>query len=170
MKGLSPIEHYILHGDAAGLDPSPLFQTTFFRQMHPFIPARDTALVHFVTVEKKAFPNPLFDSQWYTDRYKVEDVLPLRHFIAIGWREDFDPSPMFSTAYYRNAYLDTAVNDANPLADFLNGGDRKGRNPSPYFSSSWYLTAHPDVAASTMNALSHYIQYGYNEGRRASEN
>jgi hypothetical protein len=168
MKGLSPIEHYILHGDAAGLNPGPLFHTTFFRELNPAIPANDTALAHFVTAAKTAYPNPLFDSEWYAARYKVTDALPLKHYVTTGWLEDFDPSPMFSTAYYRIACPEIDAAGLNPLADYLDGGDRKGRDPSPYFNSSWYLTMYPDIAASTMNALAHYLQYGYHEGRRPS--
>ena len=168
MKGLSPIEHYILHGDAANMNPSPLFDTAFFRETNPSIPANDTALAHFVSEKTTSFPNPLFDSQWYATRYNVSDPIPFRHFITIGWLRGLDPSPLFSTAYYRAAYIDTISPEVNPLADYLGGGDRRGRNPSPYFNSSWYLTTYPDVAASQNNALAHYVRYGYKEGRRPS--
>lgn len=46
-SGLSPARHYVRHGAAAGLDPSPDFSTEDYLRRHPDVAARgDNPLLH----------------------------------------------------------------------------------------------------------------------------
>jgi hypothetical protein len=47
---------------------------------------------------------------------------PVRHFLEYGEAEGRNPSGSFSTAYYRNTYMQAEPPDASPLRHFLRVG------------------------------------------------
>lgn len=112
--------------------------------------------------------NPLFDRQWYLDRYA--DVLqkrmnPERHFRRHGAREGRNPNALFDTAWYITRYPDVPASSMNPLDHYLVFGAHESRNPGPGFATDWYMASNPDVQASGMNPLLHYLRHGAAEGR-----
>ncbi|WP_402375869.1 hypothetical protein [Isoptericola rhizosphaerae] len=44
-EGMDPIEHYVAKGAAEGLDPSPMFDTTYYQRMNPTV--RRNPLAHY---------------------------------------------------------------------------------------------------------------------------
>ncbi|MEA2621182.1 MAG: hypothetical protein QOH61_92 [Chloroflexota bacterium] len=112
--------------------------------------------------------NPLFDRDWYRDRYsdvRLKGANPERHYRRHGFREGRDPNPWFSTAWYLETYADVADSAENPLDHYYLYGASEGRNPGPSFDTTWYLDQYPDVRASGMNPLLHYLEHGAREGR-----
>jgi FkbM family methyltransferase len=87
------------------------------------------------------------------------------HYFGSGWREGFDPHPLFDTSFYLERYPDVACSEQNPLVHYLVDGEREKRDPHPLFSSSYYLQENPDVAASGGNGLLHFVKFGGHEGR-----
>ena len=70
----------------------------------------------------------LFDSKWYKEQYPDVTAYrksPLSHFLKIGYKMYYDPSPDFCTKRYARAYPD--VGDRNPLCHYLRKGKRQGR-------------------------------------------
>ena len=55
------------------------------------------------------------------------DLDPVRHYVAVGWREGRDPAPWFSTRAYVEANPDVVKAGWNPLSHYLLRGRREGR-------------------------------------------
>ncbi len=118
----------------------------------------------------------LFDAVWYWKRYPEvaeSGLLPVEHYLRIGWREEKDPSPRFSTFYYLTVNKDVAARGRNPLLHYLNHGQKEHRKTAPaelpprwfelrrklrafiaigaikrsgLFDTQWYLEQNPDFA------------------------
>lgn len=70
----------------------------------------------------------LFDSKWYVEQYPEATMYqksPLSHFLKIGYKKYYDPSPDFCMRRYAIAYPD--IGDRNPLCHYLRQGKRQGR-------------------------------------------
>lgn len=77
--------------------------------------------------------NNAFDENFYTTTY-AEDLensilTPLEHYLSIGWKRGFDPSPDFSTTNYIDRYQDVSRARVNPLVHYLKYGKIEGRKP-----------------------------------------
>ncbi|NEX75355.1 class I SAM-dependent methyltransferase [Aeromonas rivipollensis] len=70
-----------------------------------------------------------FDEQWYRQQYpdatKAESVI--EHYLNIGAKVGYNPSPRFDTNWYLNMYPDVATGDVNPLLHFILHGQHEGR-------------------------------------------
>lgn len=112
----------------------------------------------------------LFDAEWYLQRYPDvagAGVDPVLHYLVHGAANGRDPSPHFSTPFYRESYPNVT---RNPLVDYLDGGAAAGRNPSSTFDSAAYLERYPDVAKAGLNPLVHYVRFGKAENRATGVN
>lgn len=70
----------------------------------------------------------LFDAAWYCENYGFGKYLDAAaHYLNIGWRENKNPSPFFSTAEYLKKYPDVAAAKINPLLHFEKFGLKEGR-------------------------------------------
>ena len=70
----------------------------------------------------------LFDAAWYCETYGFGKYLDAAaHYLNIGWLEDKNPSPFFSTAAYLKKYPDVADAKINPLLHFEKFGLKEGR-------------------------------------------
>lgn len=70
----------------------------------------------------------LFDAAWYCKTYGFGKYLDAAaHYLNIGWRENKNPSPFFSTADYLKKYPDVADAKINPLLHFEKFGLKEGR-------------------------------------------
>lgn len=65
-----------------------------------------------------------FDAQWYRDRYGIESD-PADHYLNTGWKENFNPSNLFSTKDYLINNPD--IKDINPLLHYEVFGRYEGR-------------------------------------------
>lgn len=112
-------------------------------------------------------PSPLFDPQWYAERYPDAGPDPLEHYLTTGGFQGNDPVRAgFDSAWYLERYPEVAASGLNPLVHYLREGAAAGHDPSPHFDSMWYLTHYVDVAGSGMNPLAHYLRHGIAERRR----
>ena len=70
----------------------------------------------------------LFDAAWYCETYGFGKYLDAAaHYLNIGWRENKNPSPLFSTADYLKKYPDVQSAGINPLLHFEKFGLKEGR-------------------------------------------
>ncbi|WP_082172935.1 glycosyltransferase [Methylobacterium platani] len=103
---------------------------------------------------------------------------PFEHYMASGWREGRDPSPAFSTLYYKDKYLDPAQPAVNPLVHYcsLSTDDRRA-TPTysmadfieiqrtvirDYFDAEFYVRTYG--LASGIDPLHHYLSGGWRHG------
>jgi len=86
--GVDPIEHYVARGAADGLDPSPMFDTSYYLQKNPTV-RRVNPLAHYCEFGWRELRNPSanFDTWWYWSKHldlADESVNPLSHYAATG--------------------------------------------------------------------------------------
>ena len=95
--GTDPIEHYVSQGAEQGLNPSSMFETTFYRAMNPAIKRRNP-LAHFCEYGWKELrnPSPRFNTWWYWSKHldpADESTNPLAHYEAVGKFEGLSTRP-----------------------------------------------------------------------------
>lgn len=76
----------------------------------------------------------LFDQTWYVLKnpdLRFSDLTPIRHYLLFGGFEGRDPSPVFSSLKYLNAYEDVKQAGINPLVHYLKTGRNEGRISYP---------------------------------------
>jgi glycosyltransferase involved in cell wall biosynthesis len=74
----------------------------------------------------------LFDAKWYLRNNPDvgrAGIDPAWHYLHQGWKENRDPSPHFSTKWYRETYLPNQ--EINPLVHYLLRGRDEGHAPKP---------------------------------------
>lgn len=111
-----------------------------------------------------------FDAEFYQTQMSRRVPDALAHFRAHGDRQGLDPSPYFSTLFYKQTYPDWADGgQPTALDDFLMQ-DARGpwRHPHPMIDPDFYLRQHADVAAAGMSPLGHFARHGDLEGRSPS--
>lgn len=70
----------------------------------------------------------LFDHQYYLEKYidvKISGEDPLLHYLVYGWRQGFNPSPVFDN----NAYMDEYKVNICPLVHYYRAGRFQGIVP-----------------------------------------
>jgi O-antigen biosynthesis protein len=97
LQGLSPLKHYVMHGDAAGLRPCPMFDVAHYDAQFPRRRGLNR-LLHYGLVgrAKGGSTSPWFDAEYYlrSNPDVVHSGLdPLCHFQRWGWREGRSPLP-----------------------------------------------------------------------------
>lgn len=73
---------------------------------------------------------PFFDAPFYIASNPDIDFIacdPIAHYHHVGWREQRDPSPIFSTRYYLTHYEDVANAVMDPLLHWVWAGRAEGR-------------------------------------------
>jgi glycosyltransferase involved in cell wall biosynthesis len=82
----------------------------------------------------------LFDRDFYVQNYAAgqgEGFDAWQHFCDVGHRENFNPHPLFETAFYRDRYLRGQM-DVNPLLHYIeNSSDYL--NPHPLLDIRFYV-------------------------------
>lgn len=115
-----------------------------------------------------------FDGEHYrrqTGR-DFDDATALRHFLAEGDAAGLDPSPYFSTRWYKTRYAAWARRGAaTALGDFLPRIARgEKRRPHPMIDPVCYRDSYPDLAdMGGLDAFLHFMRHGDGEGRTPSE-
>ena len=79
---------------------------------------------------KKNVDRVFFDKKWYEQHYPESLEYPgdsYTHYINIGWKKGYDPSPYFSTEQYLKKNPDVKNSGECPLIHYLNDGEKEGR-------------------------------------------
>lgn len=82
--------------------------------------------IHRWNQYKKISSSGLFDQEFYRKEYKI-DHNEFFHYMEVGWKKGYDPSEMFSTDQYLNAYPDVKKAGINPLYHYYFHGRKEGR-------------------------------------------
>jgi hypothetical protein len=93
----SPYDHYVQVGAEQGLDPSSMFDTTYYRRANPEIRTLNP-FAHYCEYGWKELrnPSPRFDTWWYWSKHldlRDESIAPLAHYEAVGKRTDVSTRP-----------------------------------------------------------------------------
>ena len=76
----------------------------------------------------------LFDQKWYQRRYPESGtgfLTSLQHYVWIGWRKGYDPSPLFNSSSYLDFYSDVNKSGVCPLIHYLKYGKKQNRDIFP---------------------------------------
>jgi GT2 family glycosyltransferase/glycosyltransferase involved in cell wall biosynthesis len=156
--------HYLEHGAREGRNPGPRFHTLYYRAKNSLDDANVNPLKHYYLNRSKLqlaiFPESEeellelqkrtirahFDELFYRTKYHdhlATDIDALDHYLRIGWRIGFDPTPKFSTNAYLNINQQIHASNVNPfyhylvinapdrqVADELQGATRRAIEPS----------------------------------------
>ncbi|MGO1119925.1 glycosyltransferase [Rhodovibrionaceae bacterium A322] len=160
--------HYVLHGEAEGRRPHPLFDPTYYQNTYPV--ARVTqdrgSLSNYLAYGMAAGHNPcaLFDVAHYErqlDRDADEDSpAAVLHYLIEGHEGDFDPNPFFANAFYAESYPWCRDQGQTPLGHYMEGGEAAGLLASERFSADYYLGRNPLVGIPADGPLAHYLLNG----------
>jgi glycosyltransferase involved in cell wall biosynthesis len=161
-------EHFIRHGDRAGLSPHPLFDAMWYRSQSPDLPPDTRLLLHYLRfgAGEGRDPHPLFDSEIYLSRIHGKlgpGESPLAHFLRVGAADGVSPHPLFDVAHYLEQHPAVAAAGHNPLLHYLETAHDERLDPHPLFSTRYYLANNPDIG--TTNPLVHFVRHGAAEGR-----
>lgn len=92
-SGLSPIEHYLKIGSAAGMRPNAFFDDAYYRAANPDVCLSGVnPLVHFIKFGAREGRNPCrsFNTRFYLEKHPdvaAAGVNPLWHFLTYGAAE-----------------------------------------------------------------------------------
>jgi GT2 family glycosyltransferase/SAM-dependent methyltransferase len=124
----NPVRHYFTRGVAAGLDPNPLFDTSWYIEQYADVrESGANPLVHYLKygAAEGRDPNPFFDSDWYLEQnedVKKAGINPLRHYLMHGDAEGRPPSEKFNSRWYRENYLKEQDQNLNALDHYIRLG------------------------------------------------
>ena len=158
---------------------------------------KDLLIPSDVTVNKETYDllknSQLFSSDWYKTTYSIPDGQdPIAHYIRIGWKVMYDPSPLFSTFGYNLLNRDIFKAKVNPLEHYCKQLKKNKERPiatvaevskdsfisdnfddlsivinSPLFDYRWYLSHYIHVEInpniSRQFAALHYLLLGWKE-------
>ncbi|MEJ5118749.1 glycosyltransferase [Gluconobacter cerinus] len=157
--GTDPVAHYYWTGAAQGLDPHPLFSSSWYTAALP-VEAAINPLVHYITHQGRnpPDPHPLFDTGFYLKQVgKIElGRTPLEDFLARPSGSAIRPNAVFDPVAYAEEYATSLKDGTNPLAHYAAEGEADGFWPHPLFDPAWYTARHP--AAVEFGALAHYLR------------
>lgn len=140
---IDPIKHYLDHGLKEGRHPNALFDPRFYSEKYLNEKEDQDPLLHYLSKKgRKNSPHPLFDVDFYLsqlgDHAEKIKTTYLEHFLSIGWKQGFYPTPFFDPEFYLSNNEDVARENVNPLIHYLTFGEKEGRVPSPFFEPSLY--------------------------------
>jgi hypothetical protein len=162
-------EHFIRHGDAAGISPHPLFDAQWYRERNPDLPREARLFFHYLRfgAGEGRDPHPLIDADYYIRQaggMLGAGESPLAHFVREGAGQGLSPHPIFDTAHYLEQHQGLVAAGHNPLLNYLNNARAERLDPHPLFSTRYYIAGNPDVGA-IVNPLVHFVALGAREGR-----
>ena len=71
------------------------------------------------------------DTEWYKKTYPDCTKSAVVHYMTIGWKKGYNPSPNFDAARYLTDYPDIATAKINPLEHYVLHGKGEGRQIHP---------------------------------------
>lgn len=144
------LAHFLAVGDRLGLDPSPYFDTGWYKAQHPdwAVSARTAVEDFLARIDSAAprAPHPLFDPDFYRQAYPDLAELGAQaalHFIRHGDAEARSPSAGFDAGFYRQTYLPLGA--GHPFRHYICEGRALGYLPRPQPRSA-------DASGSAMQA------------------
>ncbi|MGQ7794591.1 glycosyltransferase [Faunimonas sp. B44] len=127
---INPFVHYVLRGRAEGRIPREQ------SLRNDAVPASADPLQQ-VSEEDLVSIAPFFDERFYLDRHpEVASLDPRRHYLALGWRQGYDPAPDFSTSFYIERYPDIARAGVPPLLHYARFGRAERRETMNYITDA----------------------------------
>jgi hypothetical protein len=122
--GMSPLQHYVLHGWREGRNPHRYFANDWYLQQNPDVlgSGRLNPLDHYLRFgwREGRWPNPVFDPRAYLDRHPDVDQAgtePLTHYVTYGQAEGREPQLRGLDANWKRFV--PASRRALPLMDYL---------------------------------------------------
>ncbi|WP_419730033.1 glycosyltransferase [Lichenicola sp.] len=160
---VDPVSHYFWSGAVQGLDPHPLFNSTWYLAALSGAPGINP-LVHYIKNRGRGTPDPhpLFDTAFYLRQRgdKAEPgMTPLEDFLAAAPGNTYLPNLIFDPAAYAEEYFGGLPDRPDALVHYAAEGEAAGFWPHPFFDPKWYANAHPDSAA--LGPLGHYLRSGH---------
>ena len=128
---------FVISGDAAGLDPTPYFSTTWYKRRYPNWGSHSVGtafqdfLLRVINGEKRQ-PHPLIDPDYYQTSYPDLTDLgtgAVLHFFRHGDSEGRNPSAGFDADFYRLCYL--PLGTSSPFHHYITNGHGIGFLPQP---------------------------------------
>ena len=125
-----PIKHYLRHGVAAGVSPSPLFDPrSYVREVEGARSAPHGPFVHYLRfgAARDRQPHPAFDVGHYLEQepHAVEHAGgPLGHYLEVGWRRGATINSWFDDEPYRQRHPDIPAHEPAVL-HFLRGANTR---------------------------------------------
>ncbi len=178
-SGLNPLVHYLDQGEGDGRRPSENFDAALYRAEQR-IAAGQNSLAAFLAsrrpapasaVPDQATPegpeqgeqahvirqSGLLDVAYYRAAYRLTDAGtdPVEHYCQSGWRQNFNPNPLFNTAWYLQANAEVERAKLNPLFHYIKYGEYEGRRPSAMFDPVVYRRTHE--VPPFVSSLGHYL-------------
>jgi hypothetical protein len=132
----NPLLHYVLAGWRDGVAPHPLFSPEHYRRRRGAFSG--DPLLDFLRGGGVADPHPLFDAALYRARHLGEAAVnPLAHYVEEGAKARLDPSALFDTRAFLDAFgLGDEV--VNPLEHYLTTPACFGYALTPGFDAGLY--------------------------------
>lgn len=156
--GVSARDHFISHGFAAGISPSPIIDADY--AVGKVAPSASPLLRRLMEVRAGGAPHPLIDLDWYVQRYPDvagSGLSPLEHFLRIGLPENRSPHYLFDASYYYRQNPDVARADIPAIVHFIKHGDIERRDFHPLFDHRFYASRFPEAETAGRNLLAHFL-------------
>ena len=204
-ENTDPAIHYLLIGYKKGFNPGPNFNTLDYYEynqdieaigMNPLVhyelngknenriigPKNDEQSESFLIISNSEY----FDEGWYKETYKIsnEGINPVNHYLKIGYKKGYNPSPNFSTNEYYEVNPDVKLTGLNPLLHYELIGKNENRFMgskedkdkiystilnSQYFDKEWY-ESHYDISKDGLDPVIHYLKVGFKKGYEPGPN
>lgn len=129
-------QHYLAHGAALGLAPSPFFSPRFYLTANKDVAqSRMDPFTHFVRhgIDEGRSPHPEIDLKWAATRF---GCTPREAYQSIATNGEIDPNPLFNGRWYRAHYKIPA--GLSPLGHYLAREQKSGVRTSPKFDAEWF--------------------------------
>lgn len=214
---IDPVLHYLSFGWKEDRDPSREFSTRFYLEhnqdvreagVNPFLHylkwgkaegrrgrANAEEQRYHARADTDSEATQLLQAHFDVDHYIAQkpdlegnDAAPVLHYQSVGWRENLDPTPEFSTAFYRRSHSNIDFTGQDPFSEYLMYGSTHGSIPYPvvpvlsafdssakvlmskrliaeHFDSEFYLNSSPDLQSGNVHPLEHYLHFGWRENR-----
>jgi glycosyltransferase involved in cell wall biosynthesis len=147
---LDPIGHYLEIGWRQGLEPIRSFPGSFLLPYFATLGITESPAVTWLVLRSAGWPvydsraeiesaadlvrnSGLFNEAFYRSQLGslAAGLDPAIHYVVVGERMGFSPSPDFDSRYYADRYPDVAMASVNLLLHFIEWGRREGRMPKP---------------------------------------
>lgn len=144
--GADPYEHFMTHGWREGRNPSPRFNTLYYRdkyldgaEVNPLQHYLETGRFAgnsaipisegiFLAIQRQVVAD-LFEANYYSTQSGPVAEDPLTHYLSKGWRKSIAPSPTFDPTQYLAEHSFVRALDVSPLYHFAS--QKRMREPRP---------------------------------------
>jgi len=96
-RGIDPLDDYLSSGAELRRNPNPFFDSDFYREQNPDLPAGMNPLLHYCVEGWRAFKNPSlrFSTWWYRVNHMGSyegELNPLAHYLLFGQKQNLEPA------------------------------------------------------------------------------